>query len=593
MDYTPANSSADNPVYEPLGSGSDFIRLLHLVHANDHDDDICCTLSCVRANGQVPYEALSYCWGSNPEKVLIRLNGLLFSAPASTVVALKYLRYSDVTRVLWIDSLCINQHDTSEREQQVGLMAQIYQSGLQTLIWLGEADDETDGAINVFRLFESTIRAAIMPTEKFMSAFLETMDDIELPECDMSPLNSVFRRPYFSRVWVYQEIVLSSIRWCMIGRLRVQWVWLECILRLLLHRYNQETKEQVLGSGFFEYQSRLLPFWTNMESLASPRRRNLSNLLQRTRDLAATDPRDKIYGLLGLLKIWKPETFEAMCLKVSYSAPVAHCIGDAVRAMIKEDQNLRSLVDYQRWPIVPQTGTSSIWPSWAPRFDKVRGDLDSYPNAEALDDSSSADNGQPVVLREHHASQESEALTVGGIRIGSVVVTFPDPDHDDPVYLCCFVCALTRKFFPDLPHDYLRNISAGGLGKSTIPDTDEFTSFQRSLKVSMEDMLDNEIMWSQQQLSEDVKMFWYHISRACRNRRLFTTSNGYLGLGPARMRSDDIICILFGAPWPVVLRPTQTWYKFIQPCYIDNIMDGKVVREWQATGKELEMFELH
>ena len=62
--------------------------------------------------------------------------------------ALEQLRLPDQSRVLWIDAICINQGDTSERNQQVSYMAEIYQKAAHVCIWLGPADEQSGMALD-------------------------------------------------------------------------------------------------------------------------------------------------------------------------------------------------------------------------------------------------------------------------------------------------------------------------------------------------------------------------------------------------------------------------------------------------------------
>lgn len=79
-----------------------------------------------------------------------------------------------------------------------------------------------------------------------------------------------------------------------------------------------------------------------------------------------------------------------------------------------------------------------------------------------------------------------------------------------------------------------------------------------------------------------------------KNRVLFQTSRGYVGLGPLISKPGDIICILFGGNVPYVLRPKDGYYQFVGECYIHDIMNGEAVTEWEAKGdaKEIVEFEL-
>lgn len=72
------------------------------------------------------YEALSYEWGSpTGNKYEIQLQGQPFLVRENLWLALQHLR-SSKRRVFWIDAICVNQEDMSERSHQVGLMETIY-----------------------------------------------------------------------------------------------------------------------------------------------------------------------------------------------------------------------------------------------------------------------------------------------------------------------------------------------------------------------------------------------------------------------------------------------------------------------------------
>ena len=59
-----------------------------------------------------------------------------------------------------------------------------------------------------------------------------------------------------------------------------------------------------------------------------------------------------------------------------------------------------------------------------------------------------------------------------------------------------------------------------------------------------------------------------------RDRVLFMTSSGYLGLGPKFMKPQDRIVIFDGAETPYALRPYGNDYKVVGPCFVHGWMDG-------------------
>ena len=87
------------------------------------------TLACSLVTVPLPkapkYAALSYHWGGQNKKVLIRLNNLEFSVTANLYGALLRLRAEGVQYV-WADALCINQEDLDERSFQVARMGAIF-----------------------------------------------------------------------------------------------------------------------------------------------------------------------------------------------------------------------------------------------------------------------------------------------------------------------------------------------------------------------------------------------------------------------------------------------------------------------------------
>jgi len=79
---------------------------------------------------------------------------------------------------------------------------------------------------------------------------------------------------------------------------------------------------------------------------------------------------------------------------------------------------------------------------------------------------------------------------------------------------------------------------------------------------------------------------------AATGRCFFTTSKGFLGLGPRSMHVGDVVVVLFGGRVPYVLRPTDEYFRFVGECYVHGIMDGEVVRMWRdgkITAREFEL----
>jgi hypothetical protein len=132
--------------YEPL-PGNDNIRLLSLL-PGESNEDIHCSLSVSFLSEELQqpsceYEALSHTWGSNERSHRVLIDGLDFPVTANLSTALREIRLRSQVRTLWVDAICINQDDISERYNQVQKMAHIFRSSKNVLYWPGEGGNGT------------------------------------------------------------------------------------------------------------------------------------------------------------------------------------------------------------------------------------------------------------------------------------------------------------------------------------------------------------------------------------------------------------------------------------------------------------------
>lgn len=74
------------------------------------------------------YCAVSYTWGAVSPVYSIMLNGKQLNVRENIYQFLERLQQRGEERLLWVDSICINQVDDKEKSDQVRLMGRIYQS---------------------------------------------------------------------------------------------------------------------------------------------------------------------------------------------------------------------------------------------------------------------------------------------------------------------------------------------------------------------------------------------------------------------------------------------------------------------------------
>lgn len=148
-------------MYDKLDSRLDEFRLLTL-QPGLHDDLLCGSLvvASLTSNECPSYETISYHWGGLStvtwqdagapldisDERCISILGRLMIVPARAAQALRCMRLADKPRTVWIDSICINQSDVREREQQIAVMGKIYMNGVRNLVHLEAGNREAASA---------------------------------------------------------------------------------------------------------------------------------------------------------------------------------------------------------------------------------------------------------------------------------------------------------------------------------------------------------------------------------------------------------------------------------------------------------------
>lgn len=112
------------------------IRLVKLL-PGQWSDKICCQLYHTPLANRPSYKALSYAWGSPRATRPILVNGHQHSVTVNLECALRRLRRTDSDLILWVDALCINQKNDSERTEQVNLMHDIFAFTEEVVVYLG------------------------------------------------------------------------------------------------------------------------------------------------------------------------------------------------------------------------------------------------------------------------------------------------------------------------------------------------------------------------------------------------------------------------------------------------------------------------
>lgn len=90
------------------------------------------------------YHALSYVWGDPQPTHEILIDEKPLGITKNLYNALRGVqRTSTISIRIWVDAICINQKDLSERSSQVKLMREVYYTAQEVRVWLGESTPKT------------------------------------------------------------------------------------------------------------------------------------------------------------------------------------------------------------------------------------------------------------------------------------------------------------------------------------------------------------------------------------------------------------------------------------------------------------------
>ena len=280
--------------YEPLPrielskEGDPHTRLL-VLSPGQESDALRCDLEPLDLNKPISYEAVSYVWGAEKASWTIYCRDGNIVIRPNLAVLLRSLRLLHQSRRLWVDALCIDQLDLEERSRQVDNMRHIYKSASRSVVWLGL---KTRGVEIAFSLAGRI--AEIQRLHDHDSNVMDILCELLYDVWDArNYLTDLLYRPLFKRMWCVQEILVcrESIAKC--GDLEIN-------LRNLLASMKCVflTIENISPYNTLE-------FWAHIYTLKYLESQGYSwgvmlELLARCRAFEATDPRDKIFTILGI-----------------------------------------------------------------------------------------------------------------------------------------------------------------------------------------------------------------------------------------------------------------------------------------------------
>lgn len=610
-------------IYEPLDKQKREIRLLEII--SDREPPIC-KLRTVSLDDNPTYAALSYVWGDATIKEDIVVNGSTVQITTNLKAALKHVqkywkkvfpgRRSSTMR-LWADAICINQSDLDERSHQVTMMKEIYASTELVMAWLGSEDKQVPQALRALNTMANEFRNAGWNVETLsdlrwltkIPPLLKVGKDTPPRQETWDALSFLNGLPYWRRVWTFQEQALAPALMLLCPSAFVDGfeIFKTCLTLSALRQRPLTKPEFVLEETWFyiaPFRQRDVNQVGSVQKVAqlcnlarSPQpsaedNRKLDRLeaeklmTMMSFPFKATDPKDHIYGVLGLLG---PKLAGKLTVDYSPKTSIQDVFVQYTSLLMEESQRLE-IPPLQFLYVAGDGGIQSDLkiPTWVPNFPAVS-DQKRPPKWEKYDSFYRPKNTSAI-----QPSIRESALSLTGVLSSRVSKLGPTMDP--------FICEANKPLILELLNedqtkhqnlqelfravmmiqnrDYKCDVETYGLasefvyhlqqlfGESCPPYisamADEFTLLADSFPPEFEFTEDIMTQWGLQ--AEQLGLSMASRLMIQQPLRVFQTDDGHLAIGFEGIQVGDAVYSLEGFPSFAILRSIGSEYNFIGPC---------------------------
>jgi hypothetical protein len=490
---------------------------------------------------------------------------------------------------IWIDAICINQQDNEEKDHQVQHMGEIYRNAKLVVVWLGPSKDNSNLAMQSIPALSRTMRT--IPFE-IPNTELHSYD---LPR-ERNPiwlaLGYLFQREWFRRLWTFQEVALAKEILFVCGRKTVEWdpfasaaeeLYRLGLIRMCLNYQGLEVYEDGFAS--------IINLSIARRALVAPAEYGVPHttyILGILDQKQVTDPRDKIYGMLGLVEKALREA-----IPISYDSDQTEgafkAYTDCAKACIKEE----SPCYLQILQLVSGRARDLKLPTWVPNFMSTRGVL------RAFGDHLHA--GQiPGQSMPRSAKIKSNILYLAGFCVDIVAEVieedFPFSGHPEDLISmnrklleweanCLELARRTYRDSPQsevtdgIPLGHLFTLTSNTRARASEADDEKLLhAYQDNLLHTRSVAEERKNRSPRPGSKNSFYEVWSQIVHACGGRQYFSTEGGRTGLGPPEIMAGDTVCVIYDAQTLFLLRPMvkedgeEGWF-FVGDAYVYGMMD--------------------
>jgi hypothetical protein len=610
--------------------------------------------------------------------------------------ALHRLRKANKTVILWVDAICINQRDNTEKSVQLLRMPEVYRKARWVRVWLGESDTVSDTGM-------------AFVSELLLDQENEDIITVNEEKQKVMAFISLLRRPWFGRRWIIQEIFFAKQAAVHCGGGRpIDWKAFMIATERFMRRLPQ-ISDHAREKDIYDLRPEILDaleiYGANcLRSLDSSvlgknetppvRLQTMDYLVPRLIAFDSGDPRDTIFSVFSLarrtvisfpLPDYSKSVLDVFAGFVKYYIEYTRSLDIICRPWAPEHTFLRLDLNAQdKYRVV-----NSTLPSWIPQLDKSTfgtpesifrgrkngdsltgrtspiyeaskgGDLNAdfgtleeptiiysvplspHETGSRPEDSRNQYNSTPInedasrnpnpertrsaiqppralLLETYDGTLKVKGLLLGGVQEVSMRM-IPEIVPKEVITMAGWKFSQSDEShrLQDVPDELWKSLVANKDkdGKDIAGDAqyhclEALQKGDRSGDIRVGDLI------RRKETSTGLKAYLERVRNVCWNRQAFLAgpNKKIFGLGPEKMLTGDLICIIYGCSVPVVLRrtnhmprlgqklrpplPSQSsgvtnirehasetpedrrageYYQIIGECYVDRHMDGQAI----------------
>ncbi|KUI68296.1 Heterokaryon incompatibility protein 6, OR allele [Cytospora mali] len=565
----------DQYEYTPL-SEPDEIRCL-ILECGSGDEPLSCQLRSFRLGEKPVYEAISYVWGEPVMNHSILCHGRTLKITANLHEALRQTRLPTERRVLWADSICINQNDITEKGQQVRLMGRIYRQSQRALITLGLdyiSTIHSGPAVAIIRETNDMVQQTLATLDGGWNTFPFTHDDHPLlSDPRWQSVGYLTEHPWFERGWVVQEAGLAPDAYIFWGHDKIRWVefmradiWIILRARKIRTQFNIWVPYLHVDLFDLRFPHESKTFYSEQSFYMY----DALDTLDVARSLELGDLRDHIYAFLSL-----PQASHLLRdLDISYKKPALDVYRDIAIWYMKKSHDLVFLhyVDHNEETL------GSDFPTWIPQwhFHRYRSTL-MWRNDPCITSPTNQEELTAVVIK--NSILQTRGFIFDKIEFVSRIFSYDSSLEELSSVWTSFSQYrhrwAYRTFSPMLAFygtitnaATLCDMELGSTGMRAIDGT-YMLRLLGGTALPDEPGLD---MFPTDAQDCNIDEMHEHVLKYVKNRRVVLTERGYFALVPGYVEKGDLCGVIFGTKTPFILRGTARTghYKLIGDAFMTS-----------------------